>query len=343
MYNTALEDSILTNEELRRISGQRMEDERRASGELMEMQRKGQVVVERDMAAMNDWTSKVLSSAREPLAQMSAAALEAYDRLRGVTSVSVGIDTSGLEATRASLQGVIDQLAEVKLAQATVDLSGFSKWQLQIQRASLETQQAYLGQKARLQSLMEGYQSGEMSLKSFVAAAKGASSGLDLLDDSDLSSLESAIASAEQRMQALGDSTRNTLESLQSELDQLRGNEEAVEARRFAQRRRELELQREEARAAGDDQAASNLTRALSVLREVQAETEQQRITKEQQARQQQQQAAAPAKPAAAQPPATVIRLETTSGKRADVSVQTNQKTELLDVLADAGLRTITS
>lgn len=342
MHNKALEDSILTNEELRRISGQRMEEERRASGELMAMQRKGQVETKRDMSAMSDWVGGVLSRAREPLAAMSAAALAAYDRLRGVSSVSVGIDTSGLEATRASLRGVIEELEGVKAAQATVALSGFSKWQLQTSRASLETQQAYLGQKARLQSLMEGYQSGEMSLKSFISAAKGASSGLGLLDDSDLSSLKSALASAEQQMQALGDSTRNTLESLQSELDQLQGREDAVEARRFAQRKRDLQTQREEARAAGNNQAVADLSRALSVLSEIEAETAQKRFTEQ---LKQQQDAAKPAatQPQPAQPPVTVIKLQSPAGRSVDVSVPTNQKTELLDVLADAGLRTITS
>lgn len=341
MYNAALEDSILTSEELRRISGQRMEEERRASGELMEMQRQGQVVVERDMSAMEGFFGGVMSRAREPLATMSAAALEMFDRLRGINSVSVGIDTSGLEATRASLRGVSDELASVKMAQTELlskSNTGFSKWSLDIQSASLQTQQAFLGQKASLQSLMERYQSGEMSLKSFTGAAKGAASSLNLLDDSDLSSLESAIASAEQRMQALGDSTRNTLEGLQSELDQLQGREDQVEARRFAQRRRELEAQREEASAAGNNQAVADMTRAIALLREVEAETAQQRFAKQVQA-QQPQPAAAPAA-APAQQPATVIRLETTRGARVDVSVPQGQQTQLLEILAEAGLRT---
>ncbi|SEJ58001.1 tape measure domain-containing protein [Pseudomonas linyingensis] len=342
MYNKALEDSILTNEELRRISGQRMEEERRASGELMAMQRKGQVETQRDMSAMEGFFGGVLSRAREPLAAMSAAALAAYDRLRGVSSVSVGIDTSGLEATRASLRGVSDELAGVQMAQTELlskSNTGFSKWMLGTQEASLRTQQAYLGQKASLQSLMERYENGTISLKSFIAAAKGAAGSLNLLDDSDLSSLESAIASAEQQMQALGDSTRNTLEGLQSELDQLQGREDAVEARRFSQRKRELQAQLEDARASGDSGAITNLSRAMQVLREIQTETEQQRIVKTQQERQQQQPAAA----AAAQPappPATVIRLETTRGQRVDVSVPQGQQTQLLDILAEAGLRT---
>ena len=342
MHTEALKDSILTNEELRRISGQRMEEERRASGELMEMQRKGQVVVERDMSAMEDFFGGVMSRAREPLAAMSAAALEMYDRLRGISSTSVGIDTSGLEATRASLRGVSDELASVQMAQTELlskSNTGFSKWSLGTQRASLEVQQAYLGQKARLQDLMESHQSGEMSLESFISAAKGAAGGLNLLDDSDLSSLKSALASAEQQMQALGDSTRNTLEGLQSELDQLQGREADVEARRFAQRRRELEAQREEARGSGNNQAVADLTRALAVLRDIEAETAQQRFAKAKQAVEPQQ-SAAPAAPQAQQP-TTIVRLESADRRRrVDVAVMPSQKTELLDLLAESALRT---
>lgn len=340
-YNAALEDSILTSEELRRISGQRMEEERRASGELMEQQRKGQVVVERDMSAMEGFFGGVMSRAREPLAAMSSAALALFDRLRGIKSVDLGIDTSGLDTTRASLGRVSDELANVQSALTTVGLSGFSKFALESSRASLQTQQAYLGQKASLQSLMERYESGSMSLESFISAARGAASGLSLLDQSDLSSLESAIASAEQRMQSLADSSRSALDSVQDELDQLQGREDAVEERRFAQRRRELQAQLEEARGSGNSQAVADLSRAMSILREVQAETEQQRITKQQQERQQQQQAAAPAAQPQAKQPTTVIRLETSRGKRVDVSVQQGQQTELLDILAESGMRTL--
>ncbi len=341
MYDEALEDSILTNEELRRISGQRMEEERRASGELMEMQRKGQVVVERDMSAMEGFFGGVMSRAREPLAAMSAAALALFDRLRGITSVDLGIDTSGLDATRASLGRVSDELANVQAALNTVGLSGFSKFALESSRASLQTQQAYLGQKASLQSLMERYESGSMSLKSFVSAARGAASGLSLLDQSDLSSLESAIASAEQRMQALGDSTRSTLDSLQDELDNLEGREADIERRKFAARQRDLQAQLAEAQASGDATAIGNATRALGLLRQVEAATAQQRQREEQQKRVEaaaQQPAAAARQPAA---PTKIIRLES-RGKTVDIPVANDrEETNLLAVLEDAGLRSL--
>lgn len=340
MYNAALEDSILTNEELRRISGQRMEDERRASGELMEMQRKGQVVVQRDMSAMEGFFGGVLSRAREPLAAMSEAALEAFDRLSGISTVNLELDTSSLDATRDSLQRATAAMGEMQAAASGVGLSGLGEWMLKTQLQSQQIQVQYLKQKAALQELMEGYDDGSLQLDRFVSAAKGVRNNLSLLNDSDLRSLEASIASAEQRMRSLADSGRSALESVQDELDQLQGREDAVEGRRFARRRRDLEAQREEARAAGNDSAVADLSRALSLLRDLESETQQQRIVRDQQARQQQQQQAAPTAPKPAQQPATVIRLEA-AGKRIDVSVPQGQQTQLLDILADSGLRTI--
>lgn len=331
MYNEALKDSILTLEEQRRIHGQRMEEER-----------KGLDDSKQQASAAADFFSQTMSQAREPLAAMSEAALQAFDQLQGLSTVSLQLDTSSLEATTQSLQQATDALGELRAASANSSLSGFGDWQLRALRQSQEVQVAYLQQKASLQRLLEGYEEGDVRLDAFVAAARGARHSMNLLNDSDLRTLESAIASAEQRMQSFGDSARSTLESLQIELDQLRGNEEAVEARRFAQRKRELQAQLEEAEAGGDRTAVANLNRSLQLLREIQTETEQQRINKAQEERAQQQAPAQqPQAQQSAQQPTTVLRLETASGKRADISVTPQNKTDLIDVLADAGLRTI--
>src|SRR5690606_30312822 len=145
-------------------------------------------------------------------------------------------------------------------------------WMRETALRSREVQARFLEQRLELQKLMEGYERGSTSLASFIGAARSAQANLDLLDSSDLSQLESAIASAEQRMQQLGESSRNTLASLQDELDKVRGNEDAIERRRAAQRRRELEQQLDEARQGGDSQAVANLQQSLSLLRQIEAE-----------------------------------------------------------------------
>lgn|GEM_PF-532947 len=336
--------AIVTSEQLRRESGKRMEQERRASGEAMELRRKGSEEAKRDMSSFEGFFSGVVSRAREPLAAMSAAALEFYDRLRGISSVDVSIDTGSLESTRDSLDRVTRSLGELQSAAANPMMSSLGRWALETQQASLQAQQAFLGQKSALQSLMADYERGNLTAREFVRSANSMRRALSLLDDSDLGSLESAIAAAEQRMEQLGDSTRSTLESLQDELDNLQGRTEDIERRRFASRRRELEAQMAEANAQGDSQAVANAARALGMLRQIEAETAQQRQREEQQKRidAQQQAQQQPAPQQQAQAPSKVIRLEVPGRQPVDVAVSSDtDETNLLGILEQAGLRAL--
>lgn len=340
MYNQALEDGIVTNEELRRVSGQRLEDERRASGEAMEQQRKQSSEAKSAAEAYGGFIDGTLGRARTPLAQLSAAALALYDRLRGIKTSDMQLDTNGLDATQKSLSRVTEELERLRGSAQNLNNLELTRWAAQTQVDSLQIQESFLGQKAALQSLTEGYSSGAMSAQAFVSRAKSARQAMSLLDDSDLSSLDSAIAAAEDGMKQLGNSTRSTLESLQDELDGLQGRTEDIERRRFAARRRDLEAQQAEAQSKGDSQAIANAGRALGLLRQIEAETAQQRQRDEQEKRVQADAEAAPTQDAAA--PATVIRLETPSGKAVDVAVNDKaDETRLLSILEEAGLRAL--
>jgi len=340
--NKSDQQAIVTSEQLRRESGKRMEAERQAGDEAMQRRRKESSDAKRDMSAMEGFFSGVVSRAREPLAAMSAAALEFYDRLRGINSVDVSIDTSSLDATRASLAQVTAQLEELQRASANPMMSSLGRWALETQQASLQAQQAFLGQKSALQSLMGDYERGTLTAREFVRSANSMRRAMSLLDDSDLSSLESAIAAAEQRMQQMGDSTRSTLDSLQDELDNLQGRTEDIERRRFASRRRELEAQLAEANAQGDSQAVANASRALGMLRQIEAESAQQRQREEQQKRIEAQQAEKPAGSEQPQAPSKVIRLEVPGRQPVDVAVSSDtDETNLLGILEQAGLRAL--
>lgn len=345
--NQADKEAIVTSEQLRRESGKRMEEERRAGDAAMQARRKGSEEAKRDMSAMEGFFGKVMSAAREPLAAMSAAALEAYDRLRGISSASPSIDTSSLEATSASLGRVSQQLGEVQKALSSPLSGPFGRWMLETQQASLQTQQAFLSQKASLQSLLRSYERGGMSARSFIEQARNAKVAMGLLDDSDLSALESAIASAQQRMQQMAESTRSTLSGLQDELDGLQGRQDDIERRRFAGRRRELQAQLAEAQAGGDSQAVANASRALGLLRQIESESEAKRQAEAQRARQEEQTKAKEAKeakpaPAQAEAPSKVIRLEVPGRAPVDVAVRsTDDETKLLGILESAGLRSL--
>lgn len=341
--NQSDKDAIVTSEQLRRESGKRMEAERQAGDAAMQQRRKESSDARKDMGAMAGFYDGVMNAARGPLAALSAAALEAFDRLRGIKTADMSIDTSSLDATTASLQRVSKALGSVRAGMDSPFLGSLGRWQLDMQEASLKTQQAYLGQQAQLQRLMESYERGSITTRQFESRARGLRNALGLLDDADLSSLDSAIKSAQDSMEQMGHSTRSTLESLQDELDGLQGRTEDIERRRFAARRRELEAQMAEANAGGDSQAVANAARALGMLRQIEAESAQQRQAEEQKRRQEELAKATPAPAAqpAAQQPSTVVRLELPGRAPVDVAVgSANDETNLLAILEDAGLRT---
>lgn len=340
--NAADKEAIKTSEDLRRESGKRMEEERRASGEAMELQRKQSSDAQSGVAAMGGFVDAVMGTARGGVSALSRAALEAFDRLRGISTAAPSIDTSGLDATRRSLEQVSKALEEVEYAVLRSSSGSLTKWANETQRDSLKTQQAFLSQKSALQSLMDDYERGSISAQRFVRRATSMRSAMSLLDESDLSGLSSAIEAANQRMEQMANSTRSTLEGLQDELDNLQGRTEDIERRRFASRRRELEAQLAEANAQGDSQAVANAARALGMLRQIESETAQQRQREEQQKRidaQQQPQGAAPQQ---AQAPGKVIRLEVPGRQAVDVAVRSEaDETKLLGVLESAGLRSL--
>lgn len=340
--NKSDQQAIVTSEQLRRESGKRMEAERKAGDEAMQRRRKESSDAQRDMGAMEGFFSGVMSRAREPVASLSRAALELYDRMRGLTTAAPSIDTSSLEATRTSLESVSKALSDVRAALAMPMQSSLARWMAETQQASLQTQQAFLSQKSSLQSLMRDYERGTLTAQQFVRRANSMRQALSLLDESDLSGLESAIEAANQRMQQMGQSTRSTLESLQDELDGLQGRQDDIERRRFAARQRELQAQLAEAQAGGDAQAVANASRALGLLRQIEAESAQARQAEEQKKRMEAQQATQPGAQQAAQTPSKVIRLEIPGRPAVDVSVSGDAaETNLLSILEQAGLRSL--
>lgn len=336
-------------EDQRRESGRLMEEQRRAMGEAMEAHRKGTEDTKEVTEGAFDFFGDIMTAARQPLAQLSAEALEVYDRLRNISKADVSIDTSSLGATSDSLGRVAAELENVRAALNTVGLDGLSKWALENKRDSLEIQAGYLAQKASLQRLLDGVDSGTMKLKDFLASAKAARHGMGLLGDSDLRTLESAIASAEEKVRQIGESSRTTFASLREELAGLRGESEDLDRSRFASRRTELQQQLAEAQGSGDLNAVKNLSDALATLRQIESETDAKRQRDEQQKRVDEQTAAReaaskPAEPSTAAPaptePMKIIRLETARGP-VQVGV-TDDGTGLLGVLEQAGFRTTT-
>lgn len=337
--NKSDQEAIQTSEDLRRESGKRMEEERQAGDQAMQDRRNGAEEAQRDMGAMEDFFGGVMTRAREPLAAMSAAALEAFDKLSGISTVDLSLDTGSLEETTASLEKATTALGQMQSAANTVGMSSLGTWMTTTAVRSQELQVQFLKQKASLQGLLEGYEDGSIKLQDFVGDAQAARSSLNLLNDSDLRTLEGAIEGAKQKMQQLQEGSKATLATLAEELLGLRGEAEALERSKFAGRRADLQQQISEAQKAGDSTAVGNLLQAMSTLRQIETETSQKRQQDEQQKRLT---AAKPAETAQPAGPAKIIRLETSNGKTVDVAVNTtSDETNFLSILEDAGLRAL--
>lgn len=288
--------------------------------------------------AFSTFFDEVMTAARSPLAELSDKALQAFDALKGISSVDVDLDTSSLEGTAASLNIVNDQLADLQNNLDNRMRGPFARWADETLFASRKLQEQFLEQKLALQRLMDGYEKGAVSLASFKVQAVGLKSSLDLLDASDFSELDSALESVKQQFESVADSAKGTLASIRDELDKVRGNEEAIERRRMQSRQAELQAQIAEAQAVGNQAAVADLRQALGMLRAIQSETE---LARETEARQQRREAVAAAAPEAAPTPSTIIRLETAQGRSVDVSVPTGQQDALLGILEQAGLRSV--
>ena len=288
--------------------------------------------------AFSTFFDEVVTAARTPLAELSDKALEAFDSLKGISSVDVDLDTSSLEGTAASLAIVRDSLAGLQADLDDQFRGPFARWADETMYASRQLQQQFLEQKLQLQQLMDSYDKGAITLSSFQVQALGLKSSLDLLDASDFSELDSALASVRQQFESVADSAKGTLASIRDELDKVRGNEEAIERRRMQSRQAELQAQIAEAQAAGNQAAVADLRQALGMLRSIQSETE---LARQTEARQQRRDAVAAAAPEAAPSPSKIIRLESAQGRSVDVSVPAGQEGDLLGILEQAGLRSL--
>ena len=300
--------------------------------------------VEEATTGMN-FFDEVLGRARTPLAEMSEAALDAFDALQGISKAQPSFDTSSIDKTTESINKSRDAIAmyRTELGQVGSRASGFGIWAVETLERSEKIKLSFLQQKAALQQLQNQYESGAITTKAFADAAANARKEFDLLDETDLSALEGAVDAAKQKMDQLAGSTKSTLESLNDELLQLKGTQEEIEKSKMDSRRRDLQAQLADARKDGDDRAVRNLQQALSTLSEIESERERAaRNKKAEEAKAEAEKAATAKAPVTQkQEPTKVIKLQVGS-QSVDVGVDSSRdESALLSILEQAGLRSM--
>ncbi|MGL6149843.1 MAG: tape measure protein [Aeromonas sobria] len=137
------------------------------------------------------------------------------------------------------------------------------------QLAAQKTNAAIAAQVIKVKELEEALKSSSAPSAELIENAERALSGMTRLDKASLANLRAAIDSARQKMDALSDSARDTLGSLQDELDQYNDNMAAVEERRYQNQLADLRTKLTEAEAAKNDKAVADYQQAIKLAEQL--------------------------------------------------------------------------
>jgi tape measure domain-containing protein len=239
---------------------------------------------------------------RDELASLSGNALAQFDkqiaalggRLASATDATgtFRIETRGVSAEQVELAAKIeatkDTIATLRNA-LTKGYTDIGNWFIQTSLAAERMKLRFLEQSEAADILRERLDAVGGANQALIREAQGAIGSMTLLGEEDLSGLRSALADAVARMQQLESSARSALETaLQAAQEAgLANNEIELENLKHQELMRELQDQLNEARATGNQQALSDLQRAISLqeqahqarLRQLQDElTAQQRL-----------------------------------------------------------------
>ena len=165
------------------------------------------------------------------------------------------------------LTGVIYELDNT--IAKTIDFVGLRTWALETEKAGKIAERAYYRQKLELLNLVDALDNADSANLSIISSAERATKALDLVNDQDMSLLNSALTSAKQRMDSLRDSAESTLKSLQDELDGYLGRQDQIEKRRYQEQIADLKQQLAAAERTGDKQLIADLQEAERTLKQV--------------------------------------------------------------------------
>ena len=271
---------------------------------------------------------------------MSGAAHDAFVAMNGVGNVNTEQAISSISELKSQLEDTREELNKLQHSY-TFDVTGISSWMNETAKNAAYVKSQYLEQKIALEELLESYEQGDTVARSFIRQGERAADTMNLLNNQDLDRLNNAIRSAEQNMASLGDSSRNTLNSLQDELDELQGRQSDIEQRRYQTQRDDLKALQAEAIAKGDQEAIKNITSALRISEQIYNERLRQANNEKSKALQESQvSTSVPTTRTTQTAPQKIIRLEYPGGA-VNVGIDSTDETKLLEALKNAGMRTV--
>lgn len=287
---------------------------------------------ERDVQAVAASLASWFQGVRAEMAEMSEAAAVAFDQ-------KMGLDTTGvqteIESLTASIEGMHSSINAARRDSIKLfDASGIMDWQSSVSTASNEVKIAFSEQKIKYLELQNALESGEQVSQRFITSAQTALDRMNLLGNEDLSTLRSALASAQAQLDSMTDSAKNTLTSIQDQLDSLRDNQDAIDQRSYENQKAELEKQLAEAQEAGNKEAISYYREALKALKELRSEQ------KKQNAEDSSSSTSTSTSTTSSSGSSTKIVLQSAaSGKSVEVTATAGSEADLLSILEDYGVR----
>lgn len=266
------------------------------------------------------------------MSELSESARAMFDQKMGIDSTGV---VSDIDAIKQSIAGTKNELTEMRNASMSAfDATGVGDYIHKMNEAHHSTKIAFQEQKLKALEFTEALQSSQGVTISTINAAKTAMSSMNLLGKEDLSTLQSALDSANQKLKAMNDNAQSTLSGLQSELDRLQGNQNAIDKRDYESKRQQLNDKLEEARKWNNQEAVRSYTEALRVLDQVR--NEKANKVREEAQQKAQREAASTAKASASTEKVKTVEVKLGASK---VNVLANDEAALLDMLADLRTR----
>lgn len=224
-------------------------------------------------------------------ANLISLSQKAHDAFQYATGGQTALQ--GLDAYRAKLEQVEKQIQDMTHA-VYVDRTGIIDWMKDTSLAASRVEADFYRQKIALEDLIGRLDEGGYAGRFMSSSIDNLSRRFDLLDDQDLSRLQSSIQRVQAEVDGLNDSLQDTISSLRQELASLEGDSEEVERLRYQEQRLELEAQLQRARALGDREAITSAQEALNLAQQAyNLRLQQARLRSEEEAQRAAEQAAA--------------------------------------------------
>ena len=223
----------------------------------------------------------IIQGWEQRLGNWSDAAKRAFQTsLAGANSLTEGIDEldSSMKRNEADTRVALTNMSD-----------GFVGWANKTALKALEVERSFLGQAAaaeqlakQLEGAAQGAYGSTVQIEQMIRTAESAKNSMNLLDDTRLNNLKSAIDSAKQKLEALrqeAEDAKNELESMNAELARERGdtyNADLIEAElNYKEKLTDIEKKLAEAEAEHNTELINLYQKQKQVLEEIYNQKEQ--------------------------------------------------------------------